>query len=63
MDRYVRRHSWTDNFFVTALNHPAAFEHPVHLSDRDRGSGRLEAQHESEWETHLPFIMLDLNGN
>ena len=63
MDKYVRGTSWTDNLYVTCLSHPAEFEHPVQLSDRDRGSGRLEAQHESEWEKHLPYIMMDLNGN
>eukprot|EP00969_Alexandrium_andersonii_P190164 8401895-Alexandrium_andersonii.AAC.1 len=35
-----------DNLYVTCLPHPAAFEHPVRLSDRDRigqvrGSARV----------------------
>eukprot|EP00969_Alexandrium_andersonii_P242569 10713943-Alexandrium_andersonii.AAC.1 len=63
MNTFVEGTPFTDDFFATVLSHPAAFDHPVALSDVDRGSGRLEAQHETEWEKHLPFIALDLDGN
>eukprot|EP00969_Alexandrium_andersonii_P047835 2099350-Alexandrium_andersonii.AAC.1 len=39
MEQYIQGRSWADNFFVAVLSHPAAFDHPVKLSDRDRGSG------------------------
>eukprot|EP00969_Alexandrium_andersonii_P215882 9535788-Alexandrium_andersonii.AAC.1 len=63
MEKYVRHWSWTDNMLVMVLSHPSAFEHPVDLVDRDRGSGRLEAMQEHPLEKHVPFIMLDLSGN
>ena len=63
MEQYVRHRSWTDNMLVMVLSHPPAFSHPVDLVDRDRGSGRLKAMQEHPLEEHVPFIMLDLNGN